>query len=558
MFWLDPGDELTLRLDPAVIVASDQGRVQRLPGAIEAVYQAPRGMNDRLRFARVSGDSSENLGWVAVRVASPTGAVATCRTPRFGRLTGGERQSHRRATGAVHIEEGTSCVQPLSVEVEMYRLRPGEALRTIDLDADDFISLWSLGAGEVDVETIGATTTITGRSEGWVAVSAITRGSPPCRSTLLVEIAAPPVLDASVDVVPGPDVGMDVAMDVGTTPPEAGRDVNLFDVGQDVGMDVGMDAGMDAEADAPVDTGATPAPTTSFDVGDVLPIGLVEFDGGLFWYDNGNLDLHRFDLTTLRDRAVLTGTSVLLRDLVVANGRLYWTTGPTSSTQVVGWRPGDVAPTSPLLTGARAFDQLIGDGARVYAHEPGALQWMLADGTGLVTATSSSSQRAFHAADGRVYFADLGLGASPRGVFRVALSPPPATLLAARDMVIPGAAVADDDVLAGDLLVDGADVYALGHRHLLRARADGSGGLTELAQFPATASPTAAWTRMCLARGRVYMVEQFEGRLWSVAADGRGALAAVASPGGIGFSLACTADSVWWWSGPRLNRYRLP
>jgi hypothetical protein len=48
---------------------------------------------------------------------------------------------------------------------------------------------------------------------------------------------------------------------------------------------------------------------------------------------------------------------------------------------------------------------------------------------------------------------------------------------------------------------------------------------------------------MCLASGRIYMVEQFEGRLWSVAADGSGAVAPVASPGGIGFEIACTAES---------------
>ena len=63
---------------------------------------------------------------------------------------------------------------------------------------------------------------------------------------------------------------------------------------------------------------------------------------------------------------------------------------------------------------------------------------------------------------------------------------------------------------------------------------------------------------MCIARGRIYLVDQALARLWSVPVDG-GEVSVVASPGGggVAFSLACTADAVWWWSGPTLNRYRL-
>ena len=558
---LQPGDQIGFQPTSGVVVTAESGRYVGTGAA--AVYTAAAG-GDRLILRDTTTMTPTEWGWVPVRVPPSTRLPAACTSSALGSVVGATPTVYRRTLGAVRLDSSGCQVPAPYRDVAIYRIHVGEQLRASSPET------WAYGTPEITSTATAAVTAqqapgtntmvITGTNAGWAAVHLVTAGASACRYSVLVDVVpADPVADAGVDA------GVDAATDGGA---DAGLDGGVrVDGGVDAGADAAVDAGADAASpadvpvvdDVPADTGTVAVRTVSYNLGDVLPIGLVELSGGLFWYDNGGLALHRFDIATQADHVALASTSVVLRDLVAADGKLYWTTGPTTSTQVVGWRPGDAAPSDPVLTTGRAFDQLFGDGTRIYAHDPSSLQWVLNDGTGLTTVASSSSQRAFRATGDRIYFADLGLGASSRGVLRVAVSPTPTTLLGARDTVIPEAAVLDDAALPGDVLVDGATVYGLGHQHLLRAAADGSGTATEIARFPSTAPSTAAWTRMCLARGRIYMVEQTQGRLWSVPTDGSSAASQVeVTTPGVGFSLACTADSVWWWGGPRLYRYRLP
>ncbi len=553
-----PGERVTFAPDRRVLLEAGRGSLTGGTSATgEATYTAPAdGLDDRIVLYSQDGATRRDRGWISVRVRPTTLTDAPACDPSMLSLSAAPAVSDRRVTG-YSSAASIICPTALAADVQFYRLLAGQSL-TGNASGPLAAEVTSPSESAIQARVTGSSLTITGVSAGWATVRLLVGDRSPCSFVARVEVLP----DASI-----PDAGRPVDVPDASGTDAGGTDAGGTDAGFDAGTDAGFDAGHDAPdavdvadvPDAPDDDGVTSAPVTSFPFTDVIPFGLVEFSGGLFWYDNGGLDLHRFDLATLSDGVVLRGVNIALRDLVPGGGRLFWTTGTTSSTQVVAWRPGDAAPTTPLLSGARVFDQLLGDGTSVYAHEQGALQWMLNDGTMPRTALSSSGQRGFVVADGRLYFADLGLFGGTRGVFRVALTPPPSTLLGARETVVTGALVEDDTALPHSLLVDGAYVYGLGQRGLLRLRTDGTGTPTQIARFPKSASPTASWTRMCVARGRVYMVDQPTAALWSAPVDGSAPAASVASPtGGIGFSIVCAADSVWWWSGPRLNRYRLP